>query len=74
MKTTENIRKDLREQVIQFKDEAPLDPNAEPELDLVNVSFSYGPNKQILKDVTLKIPFGSKFLISGSSGKGKRLY
>lgn len=71
MKTTENIRKDLREQVIQFKDEAPLDPNAEPELDLVNVSFSYGPNKQILKDVTLKIPFGSKLLISGSSGKGK---
>nr|XP_022899895.1 ATP-binding cassette sub-family B member 7, mitochondrial-like [Onthophagus taurus]XP_022918912.1 ATP-binding cassette sub-family B member 7, mitochondrial-like [Onthophagus taurus] len=36
-----------------------------------NVSFEYGPGKQILKDLSFTIPAGRKVAIVGGSGSGK---
>ncbi|XP_025835797.1 ATP-binding cassette sub-family B member 7, mitochondrial [Agrilus planipennis] len=36
-----------------------------------NVSFDYGPGKEILKDLNLFIPAGKKIAIVGGSGSGK---
>lgn len=35
-----------------------------------NVSFDYGPGKEILKDFTVTIPAGKKIAIVGGSGSG----
>lgn len=71
MKTTEGIRKDLHEQVIQFSEKIDVNPDNQPELEITNVGFKFKNGKNILNDFSLKIPFGSKFLFTGASGSGK---
>lgn len=41
------------------------------EISIENISFSYEEDKEILKDFSLKIEKGKKYLITGPSGRGK---
>eukprot|EP00890_Picochlorum_soloecismus_P000334 jgi/Picsp_1/1300/NSC_04781-R1_atp-binding cassette superfamily len=41
------------------------------DLELENVSFSYGAGKEILKDVSLRVPAGTSCALVGTSGSGK---
>ena len=57
---------------IQDKTDAALSGIGDrPEIELENVSFSYTGNEDVLKNVSLKIPAGSKTAIVGRSGCGK---
>lgn len=40
-------------------------------IELNNVSFAYNENKQILTDISIKIPYGKVVAIMGGSGSGK---
>lgn len=58
---------------IKDKAFAPL-INVTPETSTIvfeNVSFDYGPGKEILKDLNFTIPAGKKVAIVGGSGSGK---
>lgn len=70
MKTTDNIRKDLKLEPIKFTQpqEDRLDA---PSINFDNVSFAYGNKEPLLHDLSLMIPFRSKILITGKSGAGK---
>ena len=68
------------ERVFEILDEEPepadrpdacalADPRGDIELN--HVSFGYVPEKQVLKDVSLKIPAGTKVAIVGPTGSGK---
>lgn len=46
-------------------------PERHHKLSLQNVSFGYDPQRFILKDVNLEIPFGSTVAIVGQNGSGK---
>jgi len=41
------------------------------DIELKNVSFGYLPEKQVLKNISLKIPAGTKVAIVGPTGSGK---
>ncbi|MBO5032243.1 MAG: ABC transporter ATP-binding protein [Lachnospiraceae bacterium] len=43
----------------------------EGNIELKNVSFGYSPEKQVLKNISLKIPAGTKAAIVGPTGSGK---
>lgn len=45
--------------------------NIKGEIEFNNVSFSYVKEKQILKDISFKIPAGKKVALVGPSGEGK---
>ena len=45
-----------------------------PDIELCNVSHSYGNHKHTLRNVTLRIPFGTKVLLAGNSGAGKSTF
>ncbi|KAK9746928.1 ABC transporter [Popillia japonica] len=61
------------ETAIKNKEFAPylhVDPKSSS-IKFENVSFDYGPGKQILNDFTATIPAGKKVAIVGGSGSGK---
>jgi ATP-binding cassette subfamily B protein/subfamily B ATP-binding cassette protein MsbA len=45
--------------------------NPKPEVVLENVSFHYSPGQPVLRDVSLRIPFGQTVAIVGPNGCGK---
>lgn len=45
--------------------------NPRGDIELKDVSFGYSPEKMVLKNVSLKIPAGTKVAIVGSTGSGK---
>ena len=65
--------KDLEERKIKIYDKVPLEFNKE--ISIKNLSFKY-PNttKEVLKDITFKIPKGSFVGIVGASGAGKTTF
>ena len=44
---------------------------AEGHIELVDVTYSYGEDKDVLKNVSLNVPTGKKFALVGPSGGGK---
>lgn len=44
---------------------------AEGHIELVDVTYSYGDDKDVLKNVSLNVPTGKKFALVGPSGGGK---
>lgn len=75
MKTTEPIREkityDINETIYLDKYfQSSLDNIEAPNIELNHISFSFG-NQLILDNVSLKIPYKSKILITGKSGSGK---
>lgn len=46
-------------------------PKAQGDLELKDVSFGYGPDRQALEDVSLRIPAGRRLAVVGPSGAGK---
>ncbi|MDF7639863.1 ABC transporter ATP-binding protein [Lactobacillus sp. ESL0791] len=71
MKTTTNIRMNLHDQIIKFSPQPVIVQTSKPQINFVNVSFTYRNNRKILQNLTLKLPYGSKVLITGASGVGK---
>jgi len=49
----------------------PFEQNSTNAIELKGVNFSYDGGKQILEDINLSIPKGSKIAIIGASGSGK---
>jgi ABC-type transport system involved in Fe-S cluster assembly fused permease/ATPase subunit len=56
--------------IVDAPDAKPLRV-ADGEIEFRNVSFSYDPDRQILKDVNFKVPAGQMVAIVGPSGAGK---
>ena len=46
-------------------------PRAAGDVALEGVSFSYGPDRPVLRDMTLRVPAGSRVALMGPSGAGK---
>ena len=46
-------------------------PPDKGEIVLYNVTFGYDPDRKVLKDVNLKIPYGQRVALVGPSGAGK---
>jgi ABC-type multidrug transport system fused ATPase/permease subunit len=46
-------------------------PRAEGDVAVQGVSFAYGPERPVLRDVTLRVPAGSRVALMGPSGAGK---
>ena len=44
---------------------------ARGDIDLKNVGFGYDADRQVLRDITLHIPYGQKVALGGPSGAGK---
>ncbi|KAK0058361.1 ATP-binding cassette sub-family B member 6 mitochondrial [Biomphalaria pfeifferi] len=64
---------DLLEQGVEVKD-VPGAPELfvkGGEIEFKNVTFSYEPEKQILKDVSFKVPAGQTYALVGHTGSGK---
>lgn len=66
------------ERVFAVLDEKREDPSGNPlpeednaSVDFQHVYFSYNETKPVLQDFTLKIPFGKKVALVGSTGSGK---
>lgn len=63
--------------LLNVPEEIQDQPNAPPltvnggEIIFDNVSFSYGPDRPILKDISFHVPAGKTVAIVGSSGAGK---
>lgn len=52
--------------------ENPLKPNmSDSSVEFCNVSFSYEPTKEILKNISFYVPSGKMYAIVGTSGAGK---
>jgi len=49
----------------------PFEDQASASIEVVDLNFSYFPDKPILKSVSLSIPRGSKVALVGASGSGK---
>lgn len=60
---------------LKYRDEGgshmKFDENAEIAIEFRNVTFGYSENKNILENISFKIPSGSKVVIVGESGCGK---
>lgn len=56
--------------VVDMKNAEPLEVK-EAAIEFNNVSFSYGPDRPILNNVSFKIPSGQKVAVVGASGAGK---
>lgn len=57
--------------VLEHLDAVNVSPSGTPQLELKNVCFSYGPDKPLLHNVSLKAHCGEKIALVGSSGAGK---
>lgn len=64
--------------LIDLKEENKVDTSEEiessiinPSVELNNVTFSYDERRNVLKDISLKIPYGSFVALVGESGSGK---
>jgi ABC-type multidrug transport system fused ATPase/permease subunit len=57
--------------VLEHPDAVDVPHSATPQLELKNVCFSYGPDKPLLTNVSLKVDCGEKIALVGSSGAGK---
>ena len=57
--------------VLEHPDAVDVPHSATPQLELKNVCFSYGPDKPLLTNVSLKVHCGEKIALVGSSGAGK---
>ncbi|MFA6831979.1 MAG: ABC transporter ATP-binding protein [Bacteroidaceae bacterium] len=55
--------------ITEIKDPENMDP-FNKEIEFKHVDFSYG-DKQVLKDINLKVPFGKTIALVGQSGSGK---
>ncbi|RMC49053.1 ABC transporter ATP-binding protein [Lactobacillus sp. ESL0228] len=71
MKTTQNIRENLKEQVISFGNAPKGLEKAQPKIVFDDVNFTYANGKTIIANLNLLIPYGKKILITGASGAGK---
>ncbi len=49
----------------------PFEGHASASIEVIDLNFSYFPDKPILKSVSLSIPQGSKVALVGASGSGK---
>lgn len=70
MKTTENIRKNLKLEPIEFTKSSKKKLET-PTIKFDHVSFAYADKKPLLQNLTITILFKSKILITGKSGVGK---
>jgi subfamily B ATP-binding cassette protein MsbA len=61
---------DTRPTILDAPDATPL-PTIAGRVELDDVSFRYGPDRRVLRDVSLTIPAGETLALVGPSGSGK---
>lgn len=70
MKTTLEIRKGLTDEIIEF-DDSENKTETDTDILMENVDFEYDENHKILHNLSLNVPYGTKLLVTGPSGRGK---
>lgn len=67
-----SIDKFLKEESLVYDKEEAEDINGVPNLKIDNISLAFG-DKQVLKNISLDIPYGKKVGIVGGTGSGKSI-
>lgn len=69
--SAERIFDILDEKTVESKLSGKIIPNGENEIDFSSVSFSYSPEKPLIENFSLTVPYGKMIAIVGPTGCGK---